>query len=259
MSNPGQARKLAAILHADVVGYSQMMGEDEAGTHRALRTRLDDVTATIEEHHGRVVNYAGDAILADFPTVTDALSAAVAIQEGSEGQEHDPAITDESSIQFRIGVNLGEVIVDGDDIYGDGVNVAARLESLAEPGGICVSEAVRTAARANLSFNFEFVGERIVKSIVAPIRVYRMAAVGDRTEGRPACPYPGMLPFSAADASHFYGRSDEVARMVQLLRHQRFMMVIGPSGSGKSSLVYAGLLPELGNSRYFEDDYWLIC
>ncbi len=256
MAGEAPTRKLAAILHADVVGYSRLMGEDEAGTHRVLRQYLDAISGLIDKHQGRVVNYSGDAVLADFDTVTEAVSAAVDIQDDLKDRHQESAIADDRRIQFRIGVHLGEVIVDGDDIYGDGVNVAARLESLAEPGGICISEAVRSAVGTKLPFAYAFMGEREVKNISEPVRAYRVDV--DEADAPPSCPYPGMVPFGAVDAAHFYGRSEEVARMVQLLRRQRFMMVIGPSGSGKSSLVYAGLLPELEQSRYFTKDYWLI-
>ncbi len=250
-------RKLTAILYADVAGYSRLTGDDEEGTHRRLSEYLDLISAAIETHRGRVVHYAGDAVLADFATVTEALSCAWDTQQTLGRRNNE--LADERKVEFRIGVNLGEVIVDRDDIYGDGVNVAARLESLADPGGICVSESVRSAAGSKLALGFEFMGEREVKNIAEPVRAYRVvdpnAADASRTV---ACPYPGMVPFGAADARYFYGRNEEVARMVQLLRHQRFMMVIGPSGSGKSSLVYAGLLPDLEKSRFFDKSYWLI-
>lgn len=250
-------RKLTAILYADVAGYSRLTGEDEEGTHRRLSEYLDLISSAIETHRGQVVHYAGDAVLADFATVTEALSCAWESQQ-TLGQRNDE-LAAEHRVEFRIGVNLGEVIVDRDDIYGDGVNVAARLESLAEPGGICVSESVRSAAGSKLALGFEFMGERKLKNIAEAVRAYRVVDLDDAGDsGTVACPYPGMVPFSAADAQYFYGREDDVARMVKLLRRQRFMMVIGPSGSGKSSLVYAGLLPELERSRYFDKGYWLI-
>jgi len=250
-------RKLTAIFYADVAGYSRLTGKDEEGTHRRLSEYLDLISNAIESHRGRVVHYAGDAVLADFATVTEALTCAWESQQALALRNDE--LTEEHRVEFRIGVNLGEVIVDRDDIYGDGVNVAARLETLAEPGGICVSESVRSAAGSKLALGFEFMGERQVKNIAEAVRAYRVVSLDDAGEASSvACPYPGMVPFSAADARYFYGREDEIARMVQLLRRQRFMMVIGPSGSGKSSLVYAGLLPELERSRYFDKGYWLI-
>ena len=142
-------RKLAAILYADVAGYSRLTGEDEDGTHRRLTEYLDVIAATIENHRGRVMHYAGDAVLAMFEAVVDALSCAAHIQR--DLKLRNETLSDERKVQFRIGVNLGDVIEDRGDIYGDGVNVAARLESLAEPGGVCVSESVRTAVGNKLS------------------------------------------------------------------------------------------------------------
>ncbi len=165
-------RKLAAILYADVAGYSRLTGEDEEGTHRRLSTYLDAISESIKNHSGQVVHYAGDAVLADFPTVTDALGCAVRIQRDLAGRNRQ--LSEERRVCFRIGVNLGEVIVDRNDIYGDGVNVAARLEALAEPGGICVSESVRTAAGNNLALEFEFMGDQQVKNIARPIPAYKV-------------------------------------------------------------------------------------
>ncbi|MEE8594069.1 MAG: adenylate/guanylate cyclase domain-containing protein, partial [Candidatus Bipolaricaulota bacterium] len=163
-------RKLAAILYADVADYSRLTGEDEEGTHRLLSAYLDALSQIIEAYGGTVVHYAGDAVLAEFPTVTDALASAAKIQRelGTRNQE----LPDERKVEFRIGVNLGEIIVDRDDIYGDGVNVAARLESLSEPGGICISEAVRTAVGKKLPLEYEFMGEQQVKNIAEPVRAY---------------------------------------------------------------------------------------
>ena len=136
-------RKLAAILYADVAGYSRLTGDDEEGTHHRLSHCLDLITETINNHDGNVVHYAGDAVLADFSTVSNALACAVEIQQQLRKQNAD--LPQDRKVEFRIGLNLGEVIMDRGDIYGDGVNVAARLESLADEGGICISESVRTA------------------------------------------------------------------------------------------------------------------
>jgi TolB-like protein/class 3 adenylate cyclase/rhodanese-related sulfurtransferase len=163
-------RKLTAILYADVAGYSRLTGEDEEGTHHALSARLDAITASIEKHNGTALHFAGDAVLADFATVSDALICAAAIQQDLKHRNQD--LPDERKVQFRIGVNLGEVIVDRNEIYGDGVNVAARLESLAEPGGICISESVHTAVGNKLPLDYEFLGEQQVKNIEKPIRAY---------------------------------------------------------------------------------------
>ncbi len=131
-------RRLAAILAADVVGYSRLMGEDEAGTLERLKSlRKEVVQPKIAERKGRIVKLMGDGLLAEFPSVVEAVQCAVEIQQDMAGQEAD--LPDERRIRLRIGVNLGDIIVEGSDIYGDGVNVAARLEGLAEPGGICIS------------------------------------------------------------------------------------------------------------------------
>ncbi len=145
-------RKLAAILYADVAGYSRLTGEDEEGTHKTLSAHLDAMTAAIEHHRGRVVHFAGDAVLAEFASVVDALVCAMEVQ--SDLKARNDNLADERKVQFRIGINLGDIIVDRDDIYGDGVNIAARLEALAEPGGICVSRTVRNQVRDKLPITF---------------------------------------------------------------------------------------------------------
>ena len=164
-------RKLAAILYADVAGYSRLTGADEDGTHRVLREYLRLVSTRIEEHNGRVVHFAGDAVLADFATVLDAVTCASAIQH--ELTERNRAHAPERQFLFRIGVNLGDVIVDGGEIYGDGVNVAARLQSIAQPGGICISHSVHTALGAKAPLPFEDMGEQQVKNITEPVRAWQ--------------------------------------------------------------------------------------
>ena len=165
-------RKLAAILYADVAGYSRLTGDDEEGTHRRLSHCLDLITDTINNHDGNVVHYAGDAVLADFSTVSNGLACAVDIQRRL--REPNTDLPEDRRVEFRIGLNLGEVIVDRGDIYGDGVNVAARLESLADAGGICISESVRTAIGKKLPHDYEFMGEQQVKNITEPVRAYRV-------------------------------------------------------------------------------------
>jgi adenylate cyclase len=160
-------RRLTAILAADVVGYSRLMGNDEAGTLAQLKEiRQAVVDAKIAEHHGRIVKLTGDGVLAEFPSVVNAVSCATEIQTAMRAR------TSESAIQFRIGVNLGDVIAEGDDIYGEGVNVAARLESVAQPGGIAVSQSVCDHVGNRLSVTFEDRGEQQLKNIEKPIRVY---------------------------------------------------------------------------------------
>ncbi len=177
-------RKLAAILYADVAGYSRLTGEDEDATHRTLGEYLDLISSTVESNRGQVIHYAGDAVLAKFDAVVDAMSAAVAIQNELKVRTRD--YPDERKLQFRIGVNLGDVIEDRGDIYGDGVNIAARLESLAAPGGICVSESIYDAVSNSLPFSYEFMGEQQVKNIEKPVRAYRViAAETPNDSGKP--------------------------------------------------------------------------
>src|SRR6516164_4780419 len=166
-------RRLAAILAAAVAGYSRLMGADEEGTHERLQAHLRElVEPKIAEHRGRIVKNTGDGLLAEFPSVVDAVRCAVEVQRGMVDRE--PEVSEEERIRFRIGVNLGDVIVEEHDIFGDGVNVAARLEALAEPGGICVSRMVRDNVRDKLDFAFEDMGEQSVKNIVRPARVYAL-------------------------------------------------------------------------------------
>ena len=181
-------RRLAAILAADVAGYSRLMGADEEGTHERLKAHLRDlVEPKIKEHRGRIVKNTGDGMLAEFGSVVDAVRCAVAIQRGMI--EREPEVSEERRIRFRIGVNLGDVIVEEHDIFGDGVNVAARLEALAEPGGICVSRMVRDQIRDKLPYPFEDMGEQSVKNIARPVRVYAL-----RTEAVASLPSPSGAP-----------------------------------------------------------------
>ncbi len=191
-------RKLAAILYADVAGYSRLTGENEDATHHHLRECLDLISATIEQHDGRVVHYAGDAVLAEFGTVSNSLGCASAVQE--ELRAHNESLPEERRLLFRMGVNIGEVIEDRGEIYGDGVNLAARLEALAEPGGICISESVHTAVGKNLPLRYEFLGEQSVKNIANPVRAYavRSRDVADDATPSPAVkskPTVAVLPF----------------------------------------------------------------
>jgi TolB-like protein/class 3 adenylate cyclase len=166
-------RRLTAILAADVAGYSRLMGVDEEGTHQRLKTHLGQlVDPKIKEHRGHTVKNTGDGVLAEFSSVVDAVRCAAEIQRGMIHRE--PEVPDEQRIRFRIGINLGDVIAEGDDIFGDGVNVAARLEGLTEPGGICISRTVRDQIRDKLSYQFDDLGEQSVKNIARPVRVYAL-------------------------------------------------------------------------------------
>jgi adenylate cyclase len=166
-------RRLAAILAADVAGYSRLMGTDEEGTHERLKAhRRELVDPKISERSGRIVKTTGDGMLAEFPSVVDAVRCAVELQRAMIDRE--AAVPEDRRIRFRIGINLGDVIVEDDDIFGDGVNVAARLEALAEPGGICLSRMVRDQIRDKLTYAFEDFGEQSVKNIARPVRVYAL-------------------------------------------------------------------------------------
>jgi adenylate cyclase len=166
-------RRLAAILAADVAGYSRLMGTDEEGTHERLKAHLRElVEPKIAEHRGRVVKNTGDGFLAEFASVVDAVRCAVEIQRSMV--EREAEVPEERRISFRIGVNLGDVIVEPQDIFGDGVNIAARLEGLAKPGGICISRVVRDQIRDKLPYAFEDMGEQSVKNIARPVRVYEL-------------------------------------------------------------------------------------
>ena len=168
--SPSRKRKLAAILHADVVGFSRLMGEDEAGTHRALGELRRAVDPLIASHGGRIVGTAGDSLLADFSSVVDALNCAVEMQRASRAI-NDP-IPSERRLELRVGVNLGDVIVDGDNIFGDGVNIAARLEALAQPGTVCISQTVYDQVRNKLDLDYRPLGSHRVKNIAEPVRAY---------------------------------------------------------------------------------------
>jgi adenylate cyclase len=184
-------RKLAAILHADVVGFSRLMGEDEAGTHQTLGQLRGAVDPLIGAHGGRIVGTAGDSLLADFSSVVDALNCAVEMQ-GASRALNDP-IPPERRLELRIGVNLGDVIVDGDDIFGDGVNIAARLEALAQPGTVCISQTVYDQVRNKLDLDYRPLGSHRVKNIAEPVRAYAVGVAA-------ATPRPrrGRRPLVAA-------------------------------------------------------------
>src|SRR5437762_777398 len=173
-------RRLTAILAADVVGYSRLMGANETGTLAALKTlRTDFIDRKIAEHQGRIVKVTGDGMLVEFPSVVSAVACAAEVQRGM--RDRNAGIPQDRRIEFRIGVNLGDVIVEGEDIFGDGVNVAARLESIAKPGGITISGSVRDHVGNRLDLAFEDMGEQTLKNIERPIRVYSVS-LGSATD-----------------------------------------------------------------------------
>jgi len=161
MADRSSRRKLAAILSADVVGYSQLMAANEAVTVETLKSYRDIIGRLVVRHGGRVVNAPGDALLAEFPSAVEAVQTAVEVQKSLEG--HNIGLDSEQRMQFRIGLNLGDVIEEADGtIYGDGVNIAARMEELAEGGGVCISSIVYDAVEGKLSYGFDFLGEQRV-------------------------------------------------------------------------------------------------
>ena len=193
-------RRLVAILAADVVGYSHLVEMDEAGTLAALKAlRREVIDPLLAEHHGRIVKLMGDGALAEFGSVVDAVACAVAVQKGVAEQQAD--VPAERRIVFRIGINLGDVVVEGDDLLGDGVNIAARLEQICEPGGVMISGTAYDHLQGKLGLPMEFAGEQRLKNIDRPIRAYRIDPGGHpaRREGtsvaawfvlapRPGCP-----------------------------------------------------------------------
>src|SRR5215467_9184625 len=192
-------RKLAAILAADVAGYSRLMGTDEEGTLAQLKAhRRELIDPQIAEHRGRVVKTTGDGILIEFPSVVEAVGCAVEVQQGMVDRNAD--VSEDKRITFRVGVNLGDIIIDGDDIYGDGVNIAARLEAIAEPGTVCISATGWEHARGKVTFGADDVGEHRLKNIGWPIRVFRIASGASALATSKPLPLPdkpsiAVLPF----------------------------------------------------------------
>ena len=184
-------RRLAAILIADVVGYSRLIRADEEGTIAVLKAlRADLIDPKIAEHHGRIVKLMGDGMLAEFASVVDAVHAAVETQQAVTDYNSD--VPANKRIEFRIGINLGDVVIDGDDIQGDGVNVAARLEAMAEPGGLCVSDVVYQSTKGKTGFTFDDLGEQRLKNIDTPIRVWRWALEGAASPPASSAPDPAL-------------------------------------------------------------------
>jgi adenylate cyclase len=166
-------RRLTTVLCADVAGYARLMEADEAGTLATLRRFRASMATLVERHDGRVVNTWGDAVLAEFPSVVEAVQCAVEIQQ--ELTTENGPLPEFKRMQFRIGINVGDVMVEGDDIYGEGVNIAARLQDIAEPGGILVSGSVYDQVHNKLSIGFDFLGEQQVKNVSTPVTSYRVA------------------------------------------------------------------------------------
>jgi TolB-like protein/class 3 adenylate cyclase len=242
-----QTRRLAAILAADVAGYSRLMGADEEGTLERLKAlRRELLDPRITEHHGRIVKTTGDGVLIEFASVVDAVRCAVAVQQAMP--ERNTGSSADNRIELRIGINLGDVIVEGDDLYGDGVNIAARIEALADAGGIFVSNTVHDHVRDRVPFVFEDLGEQQVKNIARPVRFYRVRDLGVAAKSlaaptSPALPLPdkpsiAVLPFAnmSGDPDQEYFADGMVEEIITALSRIRWLFVIARN----SSLTYKG-------------------
>jgi len=244
-----RTRRLAAILAADVAGYSRLIGADEEGTLNRLRSiRTDVINPKVTEHHGRIVKTTGDGLLVEFTSVIDALRCASEIQTAMA--EANVGIAADKRIEFRIGVHQGDIVVEDGDIFGDGVNVAARLEGLAEPGGICVSARVQEDAAGKLDLTFEDLGEQSLKNIARLVRVYRVRFATaentpnvEATESPPALPLPekpsiAVLPFQnmSGDPEQEYFADGMVEEIITALSRIRWLFVIARN----SSFTYKG-------------------
>jgi len=242
-----QTRRLAAILAADVAGYSRLTGADEEGTHERLKAlRHDLVNPKIAEHHGRIVKTTGDGWLVEFASAVDAVRCAVAVQQAMP--ERNAGVAADRRIELRIGINLGDVIVEPDDLYDDGVNIAARIEALADAGGVFVSNTVYDHVRDRLPFVFEDLGEQQVKNIARPVRVYRVrdrgaAAKPSSAPAPPVLPLPdkpsiAVLPFQnmSGDPEQEYFTDGMVEEIIAALSRIRWLFVIARN----SSFTYKG-------------------
>src|SRR3984893_8539762 len=239
-------RRLAAILAADVAGYSRLMGADEEGTLERLKAlRRELVDPKIAKHKGRIVKTTGDGLLVEFASVVDAVRCAVEVQQAMPERNTDAAA--DSRIELRIGINLGDVIVEGDDLYGDGVNIAARIEALADAGGVFVSNTVHDQVRDRLPFVFEDLGEQQVKNIARPVRVYRVRDTGVARSSsifaQPVLPLPhkpsiAVLPFAnmSGDPEQEYFADGMVEEIIMALSRIRWLFVIARN----SSFTYKG-------------------
>src|SRR6516162_4200413 len=242
-----QTRRLAAILAADVAGYSRLIGDDEEGTLNRLRSiRAEVVDPSIALYRGRIVKTTGDGLLGEFASVVDALRCATEIQNAMV--EGNAGIAADKRIEFRIGVHQGDIVVEDGDIFGDGVNIAARLEGLAEPGGICVSARVQEDASGKLDLTFEDLGEQNLKNIVRPVRVYRVRPTAiDRTASSveinsilalPDRPSIAVLPFAnlSGEPEQEYFADGMAEEIITALSRIRWLFVIARN----SSFMYKG-------------------
>ena len=237
-------RRLAAILAADVAGYSRLTGSDEEGTHVRLRDRLRGLAdPKISEYRGKVVKHTGDGVLAEFGSVVDAVRCAIEVQRGMA--EQNATIPQVKRIEFRIGIHVGDIIVDDNDIFGDGVNIAARLEGIAEPGGVCISDDAQRQVRGKVDFAFEDMGPQNLKNIVEPMRAWRLSmnASGSATapmeppvESPPPLPDKpsiAVLPFQnmSDDAEQEYFADGMVEEITTALSRFKWLFVIARNSS----------------------------
>jgi TolB-like protein/class 3 adenylate cyclase len=235
-------RRLAAILAADVAGYSRLMAQDEAGLLARLRAhRRELIDPKIVEHRGRIVKTTGDGMLVEFPSVVEAVACAMAVQRAMA--ERNRATPQDQRIVFRIGINLGDIIVEDGDIFGDGVNIAARLEAMAEPGGICISSTVLTQTRGKLDFPTENLGDQALKNIARPVHVFRVRAEAKHVPEPGVMPLPekpsiAVLPFQnmSGDPEQEYFADGMVEEIITALSRIRGLFVIARN----SSFTYKG-------------------
>jgi adenylate cyclase len=244
-------RKLAAIVAADVAGYSRLMGVDEEGTLARLKAhRRELIDPKIAEHHGRIVKTTGDGLLIEFASVVDAVGCAVELQQRMSAR--NAGVPTDKRIELRVGINLGDIIIDGDDLYGDGVNIAARLEGLAEPGGICISRTVLDHARGKVSFDIEDWGTRALKNIAQPVHVYCVRFDGSRgttfQPSRPTLQLPdkpsiAVLPFQnmSGDPEQEFFADGMAEDIITALSKLRWFFVIARN----STFVYKGKSPDI--------------
>ena len=230
-------RRLAAILAADVAGYSRLMGIDEEGTHKDLKAhRHELVEPKIRHHRGRIIKNTGDGFLAEFTSVLDAVRCATEIQQGMT--ERNAKTPDDRRIDFRVGVHQGDIITDSGDIFGDGVIIAARLEGIADPGGICVSGRVQEDVRGKLDLALDDIGEQQLKNIERPVRVYRIRLENKATRSRPVLALPdrpsiAVLPFQnmSGDSEQDYFADGVVEEIITALSRFRQLFVIARNSS----------------------------
>ena len=240
-------RKLAAILAADIAGYSRLVGLDEEGTLARLRSlRQEIIDPTIAEHRGRIVKTTGDGMLIEFASIVDTVRCAVAVQRASA--DSDAALPEDRRIQFRVGINLGDIVIEGEDILGDGVNVAARLESIAEPGGICISDDVYRQVHGKVGVEFADLGEQSLKNIARSVRAYRVVLDNPVTAPAATLPLPdkpsiAVMPFQnmSGDPEQEYFVDGMVEEIITALSRIRWFVVLARN----STFSYKGQSPDI--------------